>query len=228
MKRTLFVPVAIGVLAGILAIAGCTKNSKNGMGDTVSGGSQPGLPPDSSFVPNWGRNPAAEFIFLHTPINGLPTDTASPNGHTTWFEFDSLTSPAPILSVMKGTTTGIDSFAILYASADPVGGPFPTGVVLPDTTTGFYAGSNPSFPAGSRALIVPMYKATPCTPQTHWVPFDSIWSPNSVSGRWGNVSPGQAGPMTLNFSSTSGAQTASVVIAITSTIVTPVIPPKKK
>jgi len=225
MNRKLFVPILFCILVGALAFDGCTKKTDMAQRDSIIGGNPPPpAQPDSSFYFYSGNHPAAEFSFLKSQLNGMPVDTASPNGNTAWLGFGSITNPAPATSQTVTWTqpTSVDSFTILYAPATSMAAPFPTSSVVTNSGT-------VSLPAGARSILVPLYKKL--SVGTKWTPFDSVsytpYSPN-LTTYYGNSPGAQQGTVTANFKSTDGTKTASVIIIITSTTETPWMPPGHK
>ncbi len=215
MKNRLFLSIFIAALAGGVMLSGCSKNSKTSEADSAA-------------TVNAGVSGSASFIFNrgNTPVPSIQFQAPSSNGGLAWVQFDSISTPtAPLASMSDTLLTNVGAgFQVVMCYANSAGNYAPPVTVLPTSGT---LSLNP----GTSGMMVAMYKNTPR--DTMWTPFDSvtITSPNGAPTNLGSpfyitgIGPPTPTPYTIAFKSKDGTKSASVVVIVTSTALTPVLPP---
>lgn len=215
MKHKLFSCFFLAALAASISLSGCSKNSKTGEADTAA-------------TVNAGVSGYASFIFNrgNTPVPSIQFQAPSTNGGLAWVQFDSISTPtAPMATINDTLLTNLGAgFEVVMCYANQAGNYTGPATVLP--TSGPLT-LNP----GTNGMMVALYKNAPT--DTMWTPFDSvtITSPNGEATNLGSpfyisgIGPPAPTPYTIAFKSKDGTKSASVIVVVTSTALTPVLPP---
>jgi|GEM_PF-3875366 len=215
MKNRLFLSIFIAALAGGVMLSGCSKNSKTGEADSAA-------------TVNAGVSGLASFIFNrgNTPVPSIQFQTPSSNGGLAWVQFDSITTPtAPMATISDTLLTNLGAgFEVVMCYANQAGNYKGPVTVLPTSGT---LNLNP----GTSGMMVALYKNLPT--DTMWTPFDSvtITSPSGAPTNLGSpfyisgIGPPTPTSYAIAFKTRGGTKSASVIVTVVSTALTPVLPP---